>query len=182
MPILYLIRHGRAAAGFHEDLDPGLDELGHSQAQAAAEALAGLAPMPIVSSPLRRCRETSKPLCDLWQAQPTILKGVAEIPSPTDDLDARSAWLMQLMPGTWGVAEDWVRGWRDDVVATLLDLQQDTVVFSHFVAINVAVGNALGDDRVVCFRPDNCSITKIETSGDTLRILELGSEASTHIG
>ena len=37
----------------------------------------------------------------------------------------------------------------------------DVTVFCHFIAINVAVGAALGDDRLIVFRPDNGSITKI---------------------
>jgi broad specificity phosphatase PhoE len=182
MPTLYLIRHGRAAAGFHEDHDPGLDELGHAQAQAAADALSSLTPMPIISSPLRRCRETSAPLCGLWQTEATINKGVAEIPSPTEDLSARSAWLGKIMPGNWGDTEDWVQQWRNEVVTTLTGMREDTVIFSHFIAINVAVGHANGDDRVVCFRPDNCSITKVDVTGDAIKVLELGAQASTHVG
>ena len=34
-------------------------------------------------------------------------------------------------------------------------LRYGCVVFSHFIAINAAVGYATGDDRVVSFRPDN---------------------------
>ena len=109
------------------------------------------------------------------------MDGVAEIPSPTEDLDARTAWLRQFMQGSWGEGEDWVRDWRDKVVRTLTSFENDAVIYSHFIAINVAVGEATGDDRVVCFRPDNCSITRIEVTGDTIKLLELGHEAETEV-
>ena len=39
---LYLIRHGQPKAGFGEDRDPGLDELGRQQAAAVAKELESL--------------------------------------------------------------------------------------------------------------------------------------------
>jgi broad specificity phosphatase PhoE len=56
------------------------------------------------------------------------------------------------------------------------------VVVTHFVAINVAVGHASGDDRVVCFVPDNCSRTVLDADGDRLTVVELGEQvASTKV-
>ncbi|HZD26542.1 MAG TPA: histidine phosphatase family protein, partial [Alphaproteobacteria bacterium] len=68
------------------------------------------------------------------------------------------------------------------LIGRLLAVPEDTVVVSHFVAINVAVGHALGDDRVVQFRPDNGSITVLESDGARLSVVELGAEAETTVG
>ena len=59
---LYLVRHGKAAAGFGEARDPGLDPVGHQQAAAMAAALAPLGPTPLVVSAMRRTRETAAAL------------------------------------------------------------------------------------------------------------------------
>jgi len=66
MPRLHLVRHGRAAAGWNVDPDPALDDLGQRQALEVAEKLTRLGPLPVLSSPLRRCRETSQPLAARW--------------------------------------------------------------------------------------------------------------------
>ena len=66
--------------------------------------------------------------------------------------------------------------WRQGVVEALLALKVDTVVFTHFIAINVVVGAATGDDRIVCFWPDNGSITIVEADGSRLTLMELGDE------
>ncbi len=74
-----------------------------------------------------------------------------------------------------------LRQWRQDVIEALASINTDTVVFTHYIAINVAVGLATNDTRVVCFKPDNASITVLETGGDTLVLLKRGAEADTEI-
>ncbi len=181
MATLYLVRHGKAAAGWDADHDPGLDETGRSQAEAVAKRLEPLGPLQLVSSPMRRCRETSIPLATLWGREPTIEAGVSEVTSPLDDLMERTTWLRSFMMGSWGDADAERQAWRMNVVRALLDLPQDTVVFTHFVAINAAVGEATRDDRVISFRPDNCSVTIMRTVMDELQLVELGQEAETEI-
>ena len=92
MALVYMIRHGRAAASWDEDLDPGLDDTGHAQAAGMAEAMAPLGPLPILLSPLKRTRETAAPLETLWAAG-TVEPRVAEVPSPDLDLGERREWL-----------------------------------------------------------------------------------------
>lgn len=181
MPRLTLIRHGQAAAGFGEDLDPGLSDIGRRQAAAAADAVEALGPLPILCSPLRRCRETAQVLADRWSVTPTIDGAVGEITSPTDDLAGRTAWLRRAMQGPWSALDAERLAWRDGVVERLLRIDTDTVVHSHFIAINAAVGAALGEDRVVCFTPDNCSLTTLESDGSSLTVVSLGGQAMTEV-
>jgi broad specificity phosphatase PhoE len=178
MPRLYLVRHGRAEAGFGESMDPGLDEKGQRQAEVAAARLVPLGPLPILTSPLRRTRETAVPLAQLWKREPAVEKAVAEIPSPEGmTLEGRIGWLRELMAGVWSGAAPDLTAWRDSVIAALAARTEDTVIFSHFVAINVAAGAALGDDRVVVFSPDNCSVTVFDVSDGVLTLVEKGHEA-----
>lgn len=182
MTRLYLVRHGRAAAGFDEALDPGLDEVGQSQASEAADQLAGFEPMLIISSPMKRCQETAFPLATRWNKRPLIDEGVSEIPSPTQDTTERAVWLRKIMSGSWSDGEAGVQEWRANVIGTLKDIREDAVIFSHFIAINAVVGHILGNDRVVCFKPDNASITILENEDGHFRVVSLGSEASTKVG
>src|ERR1700693_5457546 len=100
MARIYMVRHGKAAAGFGEDMDPGLDALGHAQAQAVAQKLSPIGPLPILSSPLRRTQETAVPLAKLWTRAPIIETAVAEIPSPKGmTLEGRVQWLRGVMAG-----------------------------------------------------------------------------------
>lgn len=181
MANIYLVRHGKAAASFTDDVDPGLDEQGKAQAQAACDVLSGCAPLEIRSSPLRRALETAAPLRDRL-AQPVAIEArVAEIPSPGLSLEERGPWLRGVMQGRWRDQSDELKAWRQALIDCLLEIREDTAIFSHFVAINVAVGAARGDDRAVLFRPDNGSITRFAVDDGKLELLTLGSEADTRV-
>lgn len=182
MSHLILVRHGKAAAGWDADLDPGLDETGRRQAGDVADGLALFGPLPIYSSPLRRCQETAAPLAARWVTEVTIEPGVGEVESPTPDLAARGEWLRGFMGGTWAEQPPELHVWRQRVLGTLVGLEgEDAVVFSHFIAINVAVGAALDDPRVIVFAPDNCSRTEIRVDGGRLEVVEMGGQARTRV-
>jgi broad specificity phosphatase PhoE len=189
MPRLYLIRHARPAASWGEETDPGLDAVGQQQAEAAAQTLAQtLDRMPIYTSPLRRCRETAHPLEQLWQQSAEVFDPVAELPSPPTDLRARQQWLKKAMQGTWQQLNDFAPAgspdylaWRQTLLDSLARIPRDSVIFSHFIAINVAVGAEYSREDVVCFRPDHASITCVETVDNSFRVVQLGREADTSV-
>jgi broad specificity phosphatase PhoE len=172
-----MVRHGRAAASFGEALDPGLGELGRAQAEQVAAELAALGPLPIISSPLARARETAEPLARHWKCEAAIETAVAEVPSSSHNLDERVQWLGKFLASSWRNLTPSLAQWREEAIAALVTLGEDTVIFSHFVVINVAMGAALGDDRVTVFSPANCSVTIFETDGEKLTLIERGKEA-----
>ena len=181
MATLFLVRHGKAAAGFDSHLDPGLDELGEQQAASTARLLAPLGPLQIYSSPLARARQTASPLTERWGSELVIEPRVSEIPSPTDDLGERSAWLASIMPERWENLDERLHLWRQAMLDCLLGMKDDSVVFCHFIAINVAVGAATRDPHMICFRPDNGSVTRLANDDGQLRLIELGREADTQV-
>jgi broad specificity phosphatase PhoE len=176
--VIYLIRHGEPAAGWGAHPNPGLSELGHRQATAAAETAAQLGAKRAIVSPLQRCRETASPFEKLMETHARIDPAVGEIVAPPGTED-RAAWLKSLMPGRWRDAGPDYDVWRKGALAAVENLPDNTAVFSHYVAINAIVGLLKDDDRVVVFRPAHCSITKLERRGARLMIVELGSEAAT---
>jgi len=179
---LYLVRHGRAAAGWDTDVDPGLDEVGQRQAVATAERLSALGPLDVVTSPLRRCQETASALAGGWGVVPVVDPAVAEIPSPDRvPMAERVTWLRQAMTGTWAELGVRYTNFRDGVVARLAACTSDTVVFSHFVAINAVIGVALGDDRLVIHSLDNASVTVLDLKDGNFTLVESGREADTLI-
>lgn len=189
MPIVHLIRHARPAAAWGEDPDPGLHALGLDQAEATARAMA-LAPdpLPIYTSPLRRCRETARPLERKWDRAATVLPACAEIPAPPLDPSARRTWLDQVLAGTWAELDasreaGWpdFASWRLTLLRSLEALDGESVVFTHFIAINVVVAHALGRDEVVCFRPDHASITTVEFTPGGIRIVSCGDQGITSV-
>ncbi|MBI5090330.1 MAG: histidine phosphatase family protein, partial [Actinobacteria bacterium] len=160
MTRLYLVRHGRAAAGWNTDADPALDVIGLGQAERVADRLEAIGPLTVESSPLRRCRDTAAVLAARWDCPVEIEPRMAEIPSPEGVAMAdRVEWLREAMRGSWSDLGPTYTTFRDEIGASLRTRATDAVVFSHFVAINAAIGLATGDDRLVIRSLDNCSVT-----------------------
>jgi len=90
------------------------------------------------------------------------------------------------MAGTWAqvVASDGQRyaDYRANLLDALASMSTDAVVFSHFIAINVVIGAATGDDRMVIASLDNCSVTTVTSDGrGGFTIEAMGNEADTLI-
>lgn len=182
MARIYMVRHGRAAAGWDTDPDPGLDDIGRHQASRMATELGPIGPLALVTSPLRRCQETAGFLGRTWNVDASIEALVAEIPSPEGiPMGARIEWLRIAMAGTWSDLGPRYVEFRDGVAGYLRAITIDTVIASHFVAINAAIGAATDRDDVVIHSLDNCSVTVFDVSSGVLTLVESGHEADTLI-
>jgi broad specificity phosphatase PhoE len=184
---LYLIRHGKPAAAFGDHDDPGLDETGHAQARAVAGRLMALPPAErprtVVSSPLRRCRETAQPLADALGVALEIEPAVGEIPTPASlSLAERPAWLRSSFTGGWGEIEGDIdyQAWRAGVAEAVAG-RSNAAIFSHFVAINAVFSVITGEEQVITFRPDHTSVTTLAVEDGALVLVARGDEAATGV-
>ena len=139
------------------------------------------APCPFTPAPLPAPGRRRRRWRRFGTAEVSIEPRVAEIPFPTTDLSERSRWLRQAMAGGWANLSQDLQLWRRRLVDCVAGLERDCVVFCHFIAINVAVGAAQQDDRLVIFHPDNASVTTFSNEGGKLRLLELGRQSTTKI-
>jgi len=181
MTKIYLIRHGRAAASYTDNLDPGLDDLGRTQAEEAADILTGHTPLKILSSPLKRAMETAMPLSTRTGTGIETEYRVSEVPSPGLSLKERGPWLSAVMQGDWQDQSDELLAWQKEMVDCLTSLVDDTAIFTHFVAINAIVAAVEQTTPVLAFRPDNGSITTLQSDGLALTLLSLGREGKTKV-
>jgi broad specificity phosphatase PhoE len=189
MSRVYLIRHGKPASTWSQgfDADPGLDETGRAQAEAARDALLAIPepnrPRRVISSPLRRCRETALPFAQALGVELEIDPVFGEVPTPSAvPQDERAAWLKTAFGGRWDqiVGDlDYLR-WRSEI-ARALALREGCAVFSHYVAINAAVSFVTKNPMVLAFRPDHASITTFDVDGGAAVLAELGREAVTGV-
>lgn len=175
---IVLVRHGEPDGTWGRDPDPGLNARGHEQARAVAEQLRTLGPLPIVVSPLRRTMETSAPLASLWSIDPRIDAAVGELVAPPDPAPDHATWLRTFMAGTGDDAPEVMHPFRARVLRAIRAITEETIVVTHFLAINAVVGAATGDDRVVSFAPAHCSRTVVELTEGALSLVALGETGS----
>jgi len=179
MTRVLLVRHARPAAAFDSELDPGLDGMGRRQAGALAEDLVARGPLEVVTSPLRRARETAAPLAERWGIVPVVVPAFGEIPSPTEEPSARGVWIRTVLGARWSELAPELAHWRAELLETLRGVRVDTMIFTHFVAINTVVGAAAGVDLVTSFSPGHGSVTEVEIGPDAVTLVALGAATPT---
>jgi broad specificity phosphatase PhoE len=184
MPRLYLIRHALPKPRGRDDLDPPLDPKGRRQAEAMAEGFEATTPLPIHTSPLMRCRATAAALAARWESVPRILEPLREVPGPEGGPAVRAAFLKALLQESWPSArarDPVLRDWYDALIEAVSSVEEDSILVSHYVAINALVGRATGADQVQVFSPGHTSVTILEAEGGGFSLLRLGVEAKTQL-
>lgn len=179
---IYIVRHGEAGKSWSEDSDPGLSNKGKSQSEDLRASLSEEyleSKFKIISSPLLRAQETAAPLQEEFNFNIAINKTYAEIPSPGIPLSERSAWLQNIFKAKIDDLEDAQSEWRNEIINSIKNLEEDTIIFSHFMVINCIVGWLEESDSTVSFYPDNCSITKISKTGGVVNLIKRGKELTT---
>jgi len=177
---IYLVRHGLAAAGVTH-LDPGLADLGHRQAQAAANALSGVPAKRLNVSALQRTRETAAPISAALSLEREIRNEVSEVFTPEMDAKAREAMIVPFMRGRWPDQPAELIYWRGNVISALGEMASgtpsDLIIVTHYIVIAAAVGQAVGDERVIPVSVPNCSITSLQITRKTFSLVEAASTA-----
>ena len=188
---IFLIRHGKASSGWNSQ-DPALDDFGKKQSKELAKKLLNYSSesYDLFSSPLLRCKQTSKPFRLLCNKDITIEDRVSEIPSPISDLNKRVIWLKRVLPLNWNELiddKDSIASgldynlWRSGIIDFLYSLKNDTFIFTHFVVINSIVSFLNKSEKVIFFNPDNTSITHLTLDKEILKIISLGKESITKV-
>ena len=181
---IFLIRHGEAAQSWDQSADPELSELGKDQALECFNTLHGnedLNKFNLVSSPLKRAQETSLHFKKNLDKQLHLNEAFREIPSPGISLLERKSWLQEVFKKNINELEKPQQIWQSKILSTLKSFTEPTIIFSHFMVINIVVSTLKNDPRVVSFYPDNCSITEIENKEGKLNLISIGNELQTHV-
>jgi broad specificity phosphatase PhoE len=181
MARLVLVRHAEPGSSWDEHPDPGLSALGVRQAEAAGGLLAGFGRAAIVTSPLLRARQTAAPLERQAGVGARVDARFGEIATPPGLSIPRVDWLRGVLAGSWSDADASTQAWRAELLEAVRAITDTTVAFTHFVAINVVVGAATGDDRVWSCSPVHASVTVVDVDRDDLTVITVGNQSETRV-
>lgn len=182
---IFLIRHGEPAGAWGVVEDPGLTERGFDQARAAGETIASIGRVGLVSSPLRRCRDTAAPAAQMLRQPCGIDPKVAEVRTPPGLTDRRAwlqrnfAWRKDTPPVLWSSLEPETRAWHDEALGVANAWERDIAVFTHFIFINAIVGAAMKREQTIVCHPDHASITQLVRENGEFKLVKLGAQMQT---
>ena len=98
-----------------------------------------------------------------------------EIPSPGRDMSERHSWWREMFSKDVDRFEKPQADWRDKIINVTHSFESPTLIFSHFMVINVLVGYLQKSKKIVTFYPDNCSVTKMSLNHGILSLEEIGN-------
>lgn len=191
---LLLIRHAlpeRVEVDEGTAADPPLNALGHRQAAALADWLAGERIDVLLVSPMRRARETAAPVAERLGLEPVVVDGLAEHDRdshwyiPIEELRASGdpRW-QEYLEEHWGVDPDTdPDGFRAGVVRTLEDVVAAhpgtrVAAVAHGGVINSYVAHVLQTPTAGVFEPAYASITRILAASTGQRMVKSMNEAA----
>jgi broad specificity phosphatase PhoE len=183
---LLLIRHAepvRIASGdVSGPADPGLTTRGSEQAQRLAAWVAAEGVDVLVTSPLRRARETAAPLADSIGVEVEVVDGISEYDAhsdeyiPIEELRALKDERWQAtIEGRWadvgGVDPSAFQAQVVPAIDALIaaNAGRKVAAFSHGGVVNVFLAHVLGIDRLLWFHPEYTSISRVHASRDGTR-------------
>lgn len=175
MTELLLVRHGRPESGL---IDPPLNDEGIAQARRLAMALEGAGVTALISSDLRRARQTADIVGETVGHASTTLPGLREWGLPADAMEYVALELLDGDdPRSTAIAEGRFMDFVPDVVdlaafrATVVDAFDEILannrtgrvaVVCHGGTINAYVGHLAGIPDVFWFHPDYASVSRVE--------------------
>lgn len=175
---LVLVRHAEPlrieALPSDGPADPPLTDEGAAKAAGVAAWLAPEQIDHVVSSPLRRARETAAPLAARLGIEPELIDGVGEFDRrdasyiPFEELPRDHEKFSAMVEGRWDDIDGWTDPlrFREEVVAAIEALVDRypggrVAVFTHAGVINVYLGHILGIARTLWFYPGYASISRV---------------------
>lgn len=178
--------------------DPRLSEAGHRQADRLADWLAAEPIDAVLTSPLRRARETAAPVAAALGVTADIVAGVAEYDAsageyiPIEELRAAKdeRWFATI-EGRWadvgGVDPHEFQRLVVPAVEELVERfrGQRVVVVTHGGVLNVYLAHVVGTEQLLWFHPEYTSISRVvaaRTGQRSLATLNETAHLTAHRG
>lgn len=188
--IVYVARHGETTwnreGRYQGQRESDLSELGWRQENALADALGQRPVQAIVTSPLRRCRETASGLAEALDVEPIVDDRLMEIAHGTwegrlrddvarEDAARYAAWRAAPETVTFPEGEsveDVLARWR--AFAADLHGYDEAIVVTHDILVRLAILDATGRGPRDLWVPRvlNCGYARFEVRGGRWHLLD----------
>ena len=178
-----LIRHGEAAGSWSENLDPGLSVNGIDQAKSLSLDNTNdyLKDYDFISSPRLRAIETSHFLARKFNKKVKINDIFDEIPSEGIKLEDKIDWLKKISSMPFKDLPNSVIDWQERIIKEILSFKQNSVIFSHFMVMNIVFGYINSSSKLLSFYPDYTSSIKVTLKDNEITSYQIDKEKKTKI-
>jgi probable phosphoglycerate mutase len=178
---IYIVRHGEASISWGGKSDPGLSLQGKSQAIESARELAKFnsQALQLISSPKKRAMETAEPLGQTLKKPIKIMSEFDEIPS--QKAKKKNQWLRRVAATHSSKLPNYLKDWQNQIIKQLLNIDADSIIFSHFMVINAVYDKLCNPKQFVSLQPSYTSMMHLVKRKDSLCYVSLSNENTSKI-
>ena len=180
---LIFVRHGEADSAYGEHDDPVLSIKGISQSKNLLKniKLQNLEKFTFISSPKLRALKTADPLAKRFNKKILIDDNFIEIPAKDVPLDKKQSWLKKIVATKKSDLPESIKLWSRNILQRIRDIQEDSIIFTHFMVMNAAISELTQAEKILCFYPDYTSIIEINITNGKIKSFSQGNSKKTYI-
>ena len=178
---IYIVRHGEASISWSGKSDPGLSLQGKSQSIESSRELAKFnsQALQLISSPKKRAMETAEPLGQTLKKPIKIINEFDEIPS--QKAKKKNQWLRRVAATHSSKLPNYLKDWQNQIIKELLNIDADSIIFSHFMVINAVYDKLCNPKQFVSLQPGYTSMMHLVKRKDSLCYVSLSNENTSKI-
>jgi len=123
--------------------------------------------------------ETAEPLGKTLNKPIKIMSDFDEIPS--QKAKKKNQWLRRVATTHSSKLPDYLKDWQNQIIKQLLNIDADSIIFSHFMVINAVYDKLCNPKQFVSLQPDYTSRMHLIKRKDNLRYVSLLNENTSKI-
>tara|TARA_X000000368_G_C23024472_1_gene709520 strand:+ start:24 stop:587 length:564 start_codon:yes stop_codon:yes gene_type:complete len=180
---LIFVRHGEAESAYGEHNDPALSIKGISQSKNLLKnsKLQNLEKFTFISSPKLRAFKTAEPLAKKFNKKILVDDNFIEIPAEDIPLNKKPSWLKGIVETKKTSLPESIELWRSSILQRTRDIQNDSIIFTHFMVMNALMSELIQAEKLLCFYPDYTSIIEINVKNKKIKSFSNESNKKTYI-
>ena len=160
---IIFVRHAEADGSWGNLSDPSLSDNGYLQSTNLLKhkELQNLEDFSFVSSPKSRAIETAKPLAKKFDKKLNIDDVFIEIPSKDITQNQKQEWLKKIIKTKRDKLPNIIKSWSNKIYFKSKSYKENTIIFTHFMVINVLLSKLAKKNTIMYFYPNYTSVIKI---------------------
>ena len=104
-----------------------------------------------------------------------------EIPSKNTALNQKQNWLKKILSTKKDSLPKYIKIWSEEIFNKLITIENDSVIFTHFMVMNSIVSSLIKSETLLSFYPDYTSVLEIISDNKKIKSYSIEGNKKTYI-
>ena len=136
---------------------------------------------PTTPNYIARAIETADPLAKKFNKDIVLDNTFIEIPSKNIALNQKQNWLKKILNTKKDSLPKYIKIWSEEIFNKLITIENDSVIFTHFMVMNSIVSSLIKSETLLSFYPDYTSVLEIISDNKIIKSYSIEGNKKTYI-